>query len=37
MNTKFAVADTSTIPKMKILHMRFKVFMVVLGHDTEVW
>lgn len=34
MNKKFAVADSSIIPKMKILHMRFKVFMVVLEHDT---
>lgn len=34
MNKKFAVADSSIIPKMKILHMRFKVFTVVLRHDT---
>jgi hypothetical protein len=26
MNKKFAIADISIIPKMKILHMRFKGF-----------
>jgi hypothetical protein len=33
MNKNVAVADSSIVPKMKILHMRFKVFMVVLGRD----